>query len=157
MVKPSTSARQAAPNLNQMLGASQEDRIAFIKRDRWISYDQAERTLRRLRMTLVGDRSIRPLCVLVWGPSNVGKSTILSRFLRELGGEGDFNATEGIQERRVVSMECTEEADLGRVMDDLLTEIDPAMAYLSAQSPRLVRKRVYESLAESGAQILAYR
>jgi hypothetical protein len=59
-----------------------EERIAWIKADRWIGFDQAEAALGRLSALLAYPPRERMPCLLIYGDTGMGKTKIVRKFER---------------------------------------------------------------------------
>lgn len=62
---------------------SNEERIAYIRGDRWFGYPRAQNALNRLEELLVWPRKQRMPNLLIVGPTNNGKSKIVEKFRRD--------------------------------------------------------------------------
>ena len=70
-----------------------EERVQLILRDRWVSYPQGSAALERLAELLRGARRTRMPSLLVFGEPDIGKTTILRKFMR--GREPVFDEVTG--------------------------------------------------------------
>lgn len=61
---------------------SDEERIAWIKADRWIGFDQAQAALVRLNALLAYPPRDRMPCLLIYGNTGMGKTKIVRKFER---------------------------------------------------------------------------
>jgi hypothetical protein len=75
-----------APALREVLLLSDEARIKSMQRDRWIDYARAGTVLERLTRLLATPERDRMPCLLLHGESNIGKTQIVRKFVRELLG-----------------------------------------------------------------------
>ena len=71
----------AAYRAYALLSAS--ERIQWIRQDRWIHYSRAEQVLNRLSDLLTYPARDRMPCLLLFGPTGMGKTRIVQKFLRE--------------------------------------------------------------------------
>ena len=62
---------------------SASERIQWIRQDRWIHYSRAEQVLNRLSDLLTYPARDRMPCLLLFGPTGMGKTRIVQKFLRE--------------------------------------------------------------------------
>jgi Bacterial TniB protein len=62
---------------------SASERIQWIRQDRWIHYSRAEQVLNRLSDLLTYPPRDRMPCLLLFGPTGMGKTRIVQKFLRE--------------------------------------------------------------------------
>jgi hypothetical protein len=60
-----------------------DERIAWIRQDRWIGYPRAEQVLTRLQDLLLYPPRDRMPCVLLFGATGMGKTRIIQKFLRD--------------------------------------------------------------------------
>lgn len=149
----------AAERWSEVISWPDDDRIVHIKRDRWIPIEQANRAIRRLRLLLIGEPSLRPLGVLVWGPPNSGKSAILAQFLRKHAPEPTFDEEEGLLRPAVLSINCPTEADETRLLDEIAAQMDPFLTWpgrLVGGSVRAVHREVYRGLEDIRPRALAF-
>lgn len=69
-------------NISEMLKLSDEERIAFISKERWINYPAAEDILKKLDYIRVYEKGkTRVTSILLYGSSNNGKTTILEKYI----------------------------------------------------------------------------
>ncbi|CAN7659832.1 TniB family NTP-binding protein [Phenylobacterium sp. LjRoot225] len=93
----------------EALALDDDARIALILSDRWVSYPQGTTVLRWLEDLLRGARRTRMPSLLVVGDPDMGKTTILRKFMRSQ--RSDFDAASGLSRMEVVAMEAPPEAD----------------------------------------------
>ena len=103
------------------LGLSEEARIELILSDRWVSYPQGLAVLQRLEELLRGARRTRMPSLLVVGDPDMGKTTILRKFMR--GRPASFDEATGFSRMEVVAMEAPPEADEQRLYGAILEAI----------------------------------
>ncbi|RXJ81034.1 TniB family NTP-binding protein [Arcobacter sp. F2176] len=72
-----------SPQLKKYLDLSDEERIFFIQKDKWIDYPDANKILAKIEDIYNAPKSIRSRGMLLYGDSNNGKSAILKRFYRK--------------------------------------------------------------------------
>ena len=81
------------PEVEQLLNASDEDRIKYVLEDKWISYPLANEILEQLNQLRQHEQNkTRVTSILLVGSSNNGKTAILKKFL-ELNPIYDFFET----------------------------------------------------------------
>ena len=68
------------PAYREPAGMPDDDRIDWLRRDRWMSLPQAEEALRRLDDVLTYPQRGRMPCLLLFGTTGMGKSEIVNRF-----------------------------------------------------------------------------
>ncbi|MFY4790001.1 TniB family NTP-binding protein [Aliarcobacter butzleri] len=81
-----------APQFRKYLEMSDEERIYFIQKDKWIDYPLANKVLLKMQDIFNAPKSIRSKGMLLYGDSNNGKTAILKKFYR------DFSKDEYIDE-----------------------------------------------------------
>ena len=81
-----------APQFRKYLEMSDEERIYFIQKDKWIDYPLANKVLLKMKDIFNAPKSIRSRGMLLYGDSNNGKTAILKKFYR------DFSKDEYIDE-----------------------------------------------------------
>lgn len=72
-----------APQIQKYLEVSDEERIYFIQKDKWIDYPNANKIFSKIEDIYNAPKSIRSRGMLLYGDSNNGKSAILKRFYRK--------------------------------------------------------------------------
>lgn len=72
-----------APQIQKYLELSDEERIYFIQKDKWIDYPNASKIFSKIEDIYNAPKSIRSRGMLLYGDSNNGKSAILKRFYRK--------------------------------------------------------------------------
>lgn len=68
------------PSVRKMLDWSAEDRISYVKRDKWIEYAAASATLKAMSDLLAQPNKVRQRAVFVAARADNGKSALLKRF-----------------------------------------------------------------------------
>lgn len=109
--------------------ASNDDRIDFIKRDRWVPTAQATQASWHIRHAFTQPDVLRPFGALVWGPSNSGKSALLThciqKYARQLG-EAALAADQDQDERpSVLFVPSPDQAEKSEIVEAILEAIDP--------------------------------
>lgn len=99
--------------------ASKEQRINRILSDRWVHYPQGDLTLSYLSELLRGARRTRMPSLLVIGEPDVGKTTIMKKFMRS--HPASFDQKSGRSTMEVLGLEAPPEADEGRLYASILT------------------------------------
>lgn len=100
---------------------SNEERIEYIRRDRWFGYPRANQALERLRELLDWPEKQRMPNLLIVGPTNNGKSMIIEKFRRENGVTRD--RTRELLEQTIVAMQMPSDPTPARFYAMLLTEL----------------------------------
>jgi hypothetical protein len=104
-----------------MLDLPREERIRALLVDRWIDYPRATEALRRLHRLLETPQRERMPCMLLHGPSNIGKTLIMRKFLRS--NPPTFDAARGVEHRPVIAMQMPPTPDQRRFYRALLSVI----------------------------------
>jgi hypothetical protein len=117
------------------------ERIALLRAERWwVAHDRAQAALARLDALLSeGPGWIRPPYLLLVGPSNSGKSSIVERFEQAHALPGDEDA----EHRPVVAMQMPTEPTVARFYAALLARLGAPAARVGPG----VRKHDLEQLA----------
>jgi hypothetical protein len=113
--------RQLLPAARQTLQLDDERRIQALRVDRWIDYPLAVEALGRLQRLLDTPQRERMPCMLLHGPSNIGKTLIVAKFVREHPPE--FDRRRGVERRPVISMQMPPSPDQRRFYRALLDVI----------------------------------
>ena len=126
------------------------ERIEWLRRDRWISLPQAEMALSRLEDLLTYPRRGRMPCLLLFGPTGMGKSEILNRFAQLNSSSYDKRA--GITNMPVVLVQMPPTPGEA----DFYAELLMAMHYAQYENLRVqtLRSLARRTLSEYGARIL---
>lgn len=77
--------------LQKYLDLSDEERIFFIQKDKWIDYPEANKILTKIEDIYKAPKSIRSRGMLLYGDSNNGKTAILKRFYRKFSKDEYFD------------------------------------------------------------------
>lgn len=105
---------------------SDEERIAWIKADRWIGFDQAGAALTRLSALLDYPPRDRMPCLLIFGDTGMGKTKIIRKF--ERAHPPTFCQATGVTHRPVVVVQVPPEPIERDLYRELLASMDaPAL------------------------------
>ncbi len=115
------TASHVAPNVRALLPLAEEVRIAAMQRDRWIDYARASAVLERLNRLLATPERDRMPCLLLHGESNIGKTQIVRKFVRD--HPFSFDEQRGVEKRQIISMQMPALPDHRRFYSALLFEI----------------------------------
>jgi len=99
-----TSIAHLAPEAHAALALSDDERISFLAEDRWIDYPRARKALQELERLLASPKRTRMPSLLIHGESNIGKSMIIQKFLRD-HPHREFNEESGLLELDVLAVE----------------------------------------------------
>lgn len=97
------STTHLAPNVRELLLLGDDARIQSMQRDRWIDYSRAGAVLDRLGLLLATPERDRMPCLLLHGESNIGKTQIVRKFIRD--HPSTFDEQRGVELRQVISMQ----------------------------------------------------
>lgn len=126
-----------------------EQRITYVRGDRWIGYTRAGAILQRLEELFVWPSKQRMPNLLIIGPTNNGKSMIVEKFRRQHNGEA--RATRDHEVIPVVVVQMPSEPSVARFYAMLLASLGSPMRkqtrlveveQLALQLLRAVRMRV---------------
>lgn len=98
-----------------------DERIAFIRADRYVRVPRAERALKLLETLLHYPQRDRMPCLLIYGDTGMGKTEIIHRFERD--HPPLFNATTGVTTMPVVMFQLPPEPIEGDFYAELLRAI----------------------------------
>lgn len=122
------------PEAREMFGKSIEDRVSYIRQDRWLPYPDADRMLAKLESLYSMPKKIRAPSMLIVGDSHSGKSSLVRRFL-------DLHPpTDGVYEAAcpVYYLEsCPSEPDEGRLYDEILQDMLIPFRYSDKPSKKM--------------------
>ena len=110
-----------APGVRDLLALPDEARIRAMQRDRWIDYARASSILERLTRLLATPQRDRMPCLLLHGESNIGKTQIIRKFVRD--HPPTFDEERGVERRQIISMQMPALPDHRRFYSALLFEI----------------------------------
>jgi Cdc6-like AAA superfamily ATPase len=99
-----TSTSHLDPEALAALDLSDEHRISFLAEDRWIDYPRARKALLELERLLASPKRTRMPSLLIHGVSNIGKSMIIQKFLRDHPHK-EFNPETGMLQIDVLAVE----------------------------------------------------
>lgn len=109
------------PDARAVLQSSLEDRLEFVRRDRFIEYPAAEAILRDLADVVTYPRVQRPPCRAVIADSDNGKTSLTSELIKR--NPVVLDAT-GKPITKVLWAECPPAPDEGRLFSSILTALD---------------------------------
>ena len=98
-----------------------EQRISFVRGDRWIGYTRAGAALQRLEELFVWPSKLRMPNLLIIGPTNNGKSMIVEKFRRQHNGEA--RGTRDYEVIPVVVVQMPSEPSVSRFYGMLLASL----------------------------------
>lgn len=103
-----------------------DERIAWIKADRWIGFDQAEAAMTRLNAMLAYPARDRMPCLLIYGDTGMGKTKIIRKFQRS--HPATFCQATGVTTRPVVVAQVPSEPVERDLYRELLASLEaPAL------------------------------
>jgi type II secretory pathway predicted ATPase ExeA len=115
------AAGHLAPAIREHLQLGDDARIATMQRDRWIDYSRAGAVLDRLERLLATPERDRMPCLLLHGESNIGKTQIVRKFVRD--HPSNFDEQRGVEKRQIISMQMPSVPDQKRFYGALLFQI----------------------------------
>jgi replication-associated recombination protein RarA len=122
-----------------------EERIEWIRSDRYLGYQRADRTLKRLEDLLNYPTRDRMPCMLLFGAPGMGKTKILTKFQRS--HPATVNQGTGVTVMPVVAFQMPPEPDEKSFYQEMLKVLNGAYdTASSAQTLRLVARRLISDL-----------
>lgn len=121
MSKSGEGVSHLAPAVREVLLLSDEARIKSMQRDRWIDYARGSAVLERLTRLLATPERDRMPCLLLHGESNIGKTQIVRKFVRD--HPSTFDEQRGVEKRQIISMQMPPLPDQQRFYSALLFEL----------------------------------
>lgn len=110
------------PEVAEVADRSNRERIEFIRMDRWVPYERANRIGARLRDLEQMPRTNRMPCMLIVGRSNNGKSHILDRFAAEYPPDANHGGENVLAS--VMLMETPPRPDDGELYRQILRQLN---------------------------------
>lgn len=127
---PSTYGRHLDPRARPLLEIDGAERIVSRWSRLWVGYPKATEINSRLDIMLMTPPSDRPRNLLVFGESNVGKTTLLKRWAKRKNNEAtaqakqqDPDTLEDWAHIPVVRIETPARGDEGRLYENILAEM----------------------------------
>jgi len=138
------------PAYREQASWTDQQRIDWLRRDRWLSLPQAEAALSRLEDLLTYPPRGRMPCLLLFGTTGMGKSEILNRFAQQHALTYDQRA--GITSMPVVVVQMPPQP----TEEEFYTELLLAMNYAEFERLplRALRSLARRTLVDFGAKIL---
>jgi len=123
------------PNYRRFAALSNDERIAWIRADRWIGFDQAGLALGRLENLLTYPPRDRMPCLLIYGDTGMGKTKIVRKFERDHPPK--FCQVTGVDHRPVVVAQVPSEP----IERDLYRELLASMGAPAIAGGTLAREK----------------
>lgn len=123
------------PAYRRFAALADEERIAWIRADRWIGFDQAGLALARLENLLVYPPRDRMPCLLIYGDTGMGKTKIVRKFERDHPAR--FCQMTGVDHRPVVVAQVPSEP----IERDLYRELLASMGAPAIAGGTLAREK----------------
>lgn len=117
----STPFAHLHPDVRVMIALDDAKRIEALQHERWIDYPRATEALQRLERLLNTPQKERMPCMVMHGPSNIGKTLIIAKFLRQ--HPPGFDRHRGVEQRPVICMQMPPTPDQRRFYRSLLSVI----------------------------------
>jgi Cdc6-like AAA superfamily ATPase len=114
-----TPITHLAPEAQAALDLPEDQRISFLTEDRWIDYPRAREALQELERLLAGPKRTRMPSLLIHGESDIGKSMIIQKFLRD-HPQREFNYDTGMLQLEVLAVEMPSAPTERRLYGQLL-------------------------------------
>ena len=109
------------PTVRELALLGNEQRLRLLQRDRWIDYPRAAEALRRLERLLQTPQRERMPCLVIHGRSNIGKTLVITKFLRDHPPQ--FDGDRGLEQRQIIAMQMPATPDQRRFYSALLFEL----------------------------------
>jgi type II secretory pathway predicted ATPase ExeA len=139
-----------APECRDEARLDTKERIRAILTERWISYPRANFALQKLEDLLQYPARDRMPCLLLFGPTGMGKTKILKKFIRDHAPT--FNARTGISGIPVVAMQMPPEPDEKALYLQLLNALNAPTRY--GHTVHQLRQIVRDLLGYTGTRML---
>lgn len=146
----SDSLDHLAPECRDEARLDTKDRVRAILTERWISYPRANFALQRLEDLLQYPPRDRMPCLLLFGPTGMGKTKILKKFIRDHAAT--FNTKTGISGRPVVAIQMPPEPDERAIYLQLLNSVNAPTRY--GHTVHHLRQIVRDLLSYTGTRML---
>ena len=121
MPKSGDPLAHLAPDPREFATLPDEQRILAMRRDRCIDYARATAILKRLSWLLDTPRRARMPCLLIHGESNIGKTQLMRKFIRD--HPPGFDERREVERLQIVSMQMPALPNQTRFYAALLSEI----------------------------------
>lgn len=138
------------PAYREQAGMPDDERIDWLRRDRWVSLPQAEEALSRLEDVLTYPQRGRMPCLLLFGTTGMGKSEIVNRFAELHASTYDKHA--GLTTMPVVVVQMPPQPTEEEFYTELLSAMN--FAEFDRLPLRSLRSLARRTLAEFGARVL---
>ncbi len=126
------------------------DRIAWIRKDRWLGFPKAEAVRKTLDAMLRYPPRTRMPCLLIYGQTGMGKSRIVERF--EAENPRGFNEATGVATIPVVAVQLPPQPTDGEFYGEVLEKLRAGFAARGdTQRARLLTRRL---MGQVGARML---
>lgn len=116
-----TAYEHLQPAYRQYADLDTEERIAWLRADRWLETSQATSAIRRLEDLLSYPPRDRMPCLLLYGDTGIGKTKIIRKFLRDHPSR--FDRATGLTTMPVVAMQMPAEPIERDVYGELLSAL----------------------------------
>jgi hypothetical protein len=107
-----------------------EERIAWIRRERWIKYSRGMYAIERLSDLLAHPPRDRMPCLLLHGTTGMGKTRILHKFLRS--NPAVFNETTGYTRVAVAAIQMPPHPNELHLYEEILVSLGAVLPYSSS-------------------------
>jgi len=129
---------------------STEERIAWIRRERWIEYSRGMRAIERLSDLLAHPPRDRMPCLLLHGTAGMGKTRILQKFLRS--NPAVFNEATGYTRLAVAAIQMPPHPNEKHLYEEILVSLGAVLPYTS--SAGTLRHRVRDLCRQMNVRML---
>jgi len=119
---PVSALSHLIPEARKVADLADDDRVNAIQRDRWINYSRATEALDRLERLLQTPKRERMPCMVMHGDSNIGKTLIIAKFMRN--HPPALDKARGVEQRDIIAMQMPATPDQHRFYSALLYELN---------------------------------
>lgn len=108
-------------SIREIAQQSAEERIAHLRKDRWVDHPIATRALERLEVLLETPRRTRMPCLLIYGESGMGKTMIAEKFMR--AHRPTYIPERGLERIEVLAVQMPPSPSQNRFYGEVLTAL----------------------------------
>lgn len=145
------SYEHLVPDVRDAMRLSREERIRYIRMDRWVEYDRAREILTKLEDLIDYPSVERPPNLLIVARTNNGKTRLINHFLAL--HPADPNPGGETIAVPVLLVSAPEKPDLPALHEAILSKL--FIPFRSSHSPRQKYRQVVETLTRIGPGLIA--
>ena len=125
--------------IEEMKNYSDEERMNFIYKDRFVLYPRAKDILKKMEELMNISDTIRPPSFLLVGPPNNGKTALVTHFYKM---HEPYEDPEGIK-MPVIYLQAPHKPDVGMFYDSILEKVDLAFRKSDSLSTKFIKIKHY--------------